>query len=298
VLGWLLVGRALTPVTEVARAAERISGSNLSLRIAARGAGDELDHLTETFNRMSERLETSFQQIRQFSTDVSHELRTPITAIRGQLEVALFTARTAEEYREAALNALADVERLSHIVRALLLLSQAESGQLTLQKEALDLSALVRDVVERFEIPADGGRVRLTTGLPGECPVEGDRIQVERMLSNLLSNALKFTSEGGEVRVLLERGEDRVRLIVEDTGCGIPAGDLPHIFDRFYRVRDARPAAGLEEGLGLGLSFVAWIARAHGGEVNAESIVGQGSRFTVLLPAPLTEPQSAAVVSG
>jgi Signal transduction histidine kinase len=116
-LGWLIAGRALTPVTEVAQAAQRISGSNLSLRIPTRGAGDELDYLIETFNRMIERLETSFNQIRQFSSDVSHELRTPITAIRGQLEVALFTAQDTEQYREAILNSLQDVERLSQIVR-------------------------------------------------------------------------------------------------------------------------------------------------------------------------------------
>ena len=135
-LGWLLAGLTLRPVLAVAQTAQRITGSNLSLRIPARGAGDELDYLILTFNRMIERLESSFQQIRQFSTDVSHELRTPITAIRGQLEVAMFTAHTPEQYQEAILNSLQDVERLSQIVRALLLLSQAESGQVVLQKDA------------------------------------------------------------------------------------------------------------------------------------------------------------------
>ena len=289
-LGWLLAGRALTPVKEVARAAQRISGSNLSLRIPSRGAGDELDYLIETFNRMIERLERNFQQIRQFSTDVSHELRTPITAIRGQLEVALFTAETTEQYRDAVLNALQDIERLSQIVRALLLLSQAESGQLALQKTRLDLSAVVREVVEQFEIPAEGGNVRLTANLPPGCFVEADRIQIERMLSNLLSNALKFTPEGGEVRVALECGPESVTLAVEDTGCGIPAASLPHIFERFYRAPDVRPEAGAERGLGLGLSFVAWIARVHGGEVKVDSQPGLGSRFTVVLPAPAPEP--------
>ncbi len=139
VLGWVMAGRALTPVLEVAQAAQRISSSNLSLRIPTRRAGDELDYLILTFNRMIERLEASFQQMKQFSADVSHELRTPITAIRGQLEVALFTAQTTEQYREAMFNALQDIDRLSQIVRALLLLSQAESGQLVLQKSRLDL---------------------------------------------------------------------------------------------------------------------------------------------------------------
>ena len=136
-LGWALAGRAIQPVNEVAQAAQKITGSNLSLQIPLRGSGDELDHLIASFNRMTTRLEDSFEQIRRFSTDVSHELRTPLTAIRGQLEVALFTAQTTEQYRDAMVNALEDVEQLSSIVRALLLLSQAESGQVVLQKTTL-----------------------------------------------------------------------------------------------------------------------------------------------------------------
>ena len=295
VMGWLLAGRALAPVTAVASTAQRITGSNLSLRIATRGARDELDFLIETFNRMIERLERSFQQIRQFSTDVSHELRTPITAIRGQLEVALFTAETTEQYRDAVLNSLQDVERLSQIVRALLLLSQAESGQVALQKAPLDLAAVARDIVDQFQIPADAAGVTLQARLPAETVVEADRIQIERMISNLLSNALKFTPEGGEVRVVLEPRSGRVALVVEDTGCGIPAEHLPHIFDRFYRVPGATSGSSPERGLGLGLSFVAWIAAAHGGTVEVESTPGKGSRFTVLLPAAAAPEPAIAV---
>ena len=298
-LGWFLAARALTPVLEVAQAAQRISGLNLSLRIPSRGAHDELDYLTETFNRMIDRLENSFNQIRQFSTDVSHELRTPITAIRGQLEVALFTATTADQYREAMLNSLQDVERLSQIVRALLLLSQAESGQLALQKTRVNLSELVADVVDQFQIPYEEARIRLTADLPGEVPVEIDRIQIERMVSNLVSNAMKFTPAGGEVQVSLRRDAEGVELVVQDTGCGIATDHLPHIFDRFYRV-PGRDASGPERGLGLGLSFVAWIAKAHEGNVRVESTPGQGSRFIVSLPVsvPAQSPDDIPVPSG
>ena len=291
ILGWLLAGLSLRPVLAVAQTAQRITGSNLSLRIPARGAGDELDYLILTFNRMIERLESSFRQIRQFSTDVSHELRTPITAIRGQLEVAMFTAHKPEEYQEAILNSLQDVERLSAIVRALLLLSQAESGQVVLQKERLDLVAVVRDIVDQFQIPAEGAQVRLESMLPLECPIDADRIQIERMLSNLLSNALKFTPPGGSVRVLLSRA-DGVELVVEDTGCGIPAASIPHIFDRFYRVRGKEDESTPEKGLGLGLSFVAWIVKAHGGEIQVESKPGEGSRFILHLPAVSADTES------
>ncbi|HUN70378.1 MAG TPA: histidine kinase dimerization/phospho-acceptor domain-containing protein, partial [Burkholderiales bacterium] len=165
VLGWFMAGRALTPVLEVAQAAQHISGSNLSLRIPTRRAGDELDYLILTFNRMIDRLESSFQQMKQFSTDVSHELRTPITAIRGQLEVALFTAKTTDQYREAMFNALQDIDRLSQIVRALLLLSQAESGQLVLQKSRMNLAEAALDLVDQFQIPAEEAGVRLSADL-------------------------------------------------------------------------------------------------------------------------------------
>jgi heavy metal sensor kinase len=255
----------------------------LSLRIAARGAGDELDELIGALNHMMARLENSFEQMRRFSSDVSHELRTPITAIRGQLEVALFTARSQEQYREAIVNAMEDVERLSHIVRALLLLSRAESGHLALHKKPLDLAALVRDIVEQFQIPAEGAQLDLTVELPGECAALVDRVQIERLVSNLLSNAVKYTPAGGQVRVRLARHGDQVELTVEDTGCGIAREHLPHIFDRFYRAPS--PQDGPEHGIGLGLSFVAWIAKAHGGTVDVVSEPGQGSRFTVRFPA-------------
>jgi two-component system OmpR family sensor kinase len=285
-LGWVIAGRALTPVTEVAQAAQRISGSNLKLRIPTREAGDELDYLIETFNRMIARLESSFIQIRQFSTDVSHELRTPITAIRGQLEVALFTAQDTEQYREAILTSLQDVERLSQIVRALLLLSQAESGQVALHKIRLDLSETARDIIDQFQIPAEEAQIRLVADLPRECPAEVDRVQIERMISNLISNAVKFTPPGGEVRVSVQRRPDRTDLIVEDTGRGISPEHLSHIFDRFYQVRDGDSNG--ERGLGLGLSFVSWIAKAHGGSVSVDSELNKGSKFTVSLP-PLAE---------
>jgi heavy metal sensor kinase len=285
-LGWVMAGRALTPVMDIARAAQRISGSNLSLRLPTRETGDELDYLILTFNRMIDRLESSFQQMKQFSADVSHELRTPITAIRGQLEVALFTAQTTDQYREAMFNALQDIDRLSQIVRALLLLSQAESGQLVLQKSRIDLRDVGSDLVDQFQIPAEAAGVRLTAELPAECSIEGDRVQIERMITNLLSNALKFTPEGGEVRLRGRTTPDFVEIVVEDTGRGIATEYLPHIFDRFYRVPGSGTAPGPEQGLGLGLSFVAWIVKAHHGKIDVESTVGKGTRFVIQFPVP------------
>ncbi|MDX2151035.1 MAG: ATP-binding protein [Bryobacteraceae bacterium] len=289
ILGWFFAGRALRPVNDLAERAGRISETTLAMRIPKRGSNDELDHLIDTFNSMMARLETSFLQSRQFNADVSHELRTPLTCIRGQLEVALLTAKSEEQYREAIQEALEDVERLGQIVKSLLLLSQAESGHLTLQRMTLDLAALAADVVEQFQIPADAASVRLLTRLPENCPAEADRVQLERLLSNLLSNAIKYTPAGGAITVALDILDGEARLTVEDTGVGIPEEHLGQIFNRFYRVPGQVDSAG-ERGLGLGLSFVAWIAKAHGGSVEVTSTPGKGTRFTVRLPVLLVTP--------
>jgi heavy metal sensor kinase len=280
-LGWFLARRALAPVNSVAEIAQRVTHSNLKTEIPTRGAGDELDRLIEAFNRMIERLSLSFTQIRQFSTDVSHELRTPLTIVRGQLEVALMTATSPEQYRDAMVNALEDVERLSNIVRALLMLSQAESGQLVLKKTEIDFVEVVRNMVEEYQIPAEAQGVHLAATLPGACPISADRIQIERLISNLVSNSIKYTPEGGNVRVEVNCEGGQAILTVSDNGVGIAPAHLPHIFDRFYRV----PSSDPEKGLGLGLSFVAWIVKAHDGTIDVKSELNRGTNFTVTFPA-------------
>ena len=290
-LGWFLAGRSLEPVNSVARAAAGISGANLQTNIPLRGAGDELDRLIGTFNEMTGRLEHSFNQIRQFSADVSHELRTPLTALRGQLEVALLTAETTEQFRDTLEQALGDVERMAAIVKALFQLAQAEAGQIPLNIATTDLGELARTVASEFELVASGAGVTLRHNIASDCVLSVDRVQMERLLSNLLSNAIKYTPAGGTVDLRLNHEGDWLRLTVEDTGIGIPADRLPHIFDRYYRVKGR--ATQQVQGLGLGLSFVAWIVRTHGGRMEVDSEVGRGSKFTVLLP-PTPEPVAPA----
>jgi signal transduction histidine kinase len=169
-------------------------------------------------------------------------------------------------------------------VRALLLLSQAESGQLVLQKSRLNLGEVVEDLVEQFQIPAEAAGVRLTADVAPECYALVDRVQIERLINNLLSNALKFTPEGGQVRMALKPSPEHIEMVVEDTGCGIAPEYLSHIFDRFYRVPGSGAKSGAEQGLGLGLSFVAWIVKAHRGKIDVESSPGTGTRFTIRLP--------------
>lgn len=281
--GWFMAGRALMPVNRVAEAAQRISGSSLHLRIPERHANDELDQLIVAFNKMMERLSENFEQIRRFSTDVSHELRTPITAIRGQLEVALMTADSEEAFREAIVNALEDVDRISNIVRALLLLSQAETGQLALQQQPVNLSEVCEELAEQFQASARETGVTLDSDLAPDVIIRGDRTQMDRLVANLLDNALKYTPAGGRVVIELKTdpANDAVVFRVADTGKGIPAASLSHIFDRFYRV----PGEDPNKGLGLGLSFVNWIVRAHKGHIHVDSEVGRGTTFTITFPA-------------
>jgi heavy metal sensor kinase len=299
-LGWFVAGSALRPVNEVALTAQRITGANLTSHIPLRGSGDELDQLIEAFNRMIARLDESFRQTRQFSTDVSHELRTPLTAIRGQLEVALMAAKTPEQYQDAIVNALQEVERLSQTIRALLLLSQAESGQLALQKQPLDFSRVASEIVDQFGIPAESAQLRLRSDVPRGISVDADRIQIERLISNLISNAVKYTDPGGEITLAVRDHGSEVELTLSDTGVGISPDHLPYIFDRFYRVPGNRRVAAPDDspgGLGLGLSFVAWIVKAHGGTIHVTSEPGKGTTFVVRLPKGETPAQPVEEVS-
>jgi len=282
-LGWLAAGRALRPLNDLVAATQRISSSNLSYRLVPSGHGDELDTLIARFNEMLERLERSFVQMRQFTINASHQLRTPITAIRGQLEVALFAARNQDDYREAITTALQDVERMGQIVNSLLSLSRAESGQVTLEKSTVDLAPIVEDVANRFHLAAEEKGVRLTHLVTPHTLARVDRGQFEHLVSHLVSNAVKFTHAGGEVRVALSYGPAKVFLTVSDNGPGIPAEHLPHIFDRFYRV--VHSEREMDKGLGLGLSFVDWIVKAHDGTIEVRSEEGRGATFLVTLPS-------------
>lgn len=278
--GWFMSGRALRPVNELAETAQKTSASSLHLRIASRGVGDELDSLIDAFNKMMERLEVKFEEVKRFSTDASHELRTPITGIRGQLEVALMTAKNADEYRDAVINALEDVDRLSNIVRALLMLSQAETGQIEIKHEPVELGGIVADLAEQFSIAAADESIRLTWTSDPDAFVDGDRTQLERLVTNLLANALKYTQPGGAVTVTVSAEAEAVDLVVADSGIGIAPEHVPHVFERFYRVNRDHP----QKGLGLGLSFVAWIVKAHGGSIDVKSELGKGTAFRVTLP--------------
>jgi heavy metal sensor kinase len=290
VLGWFAVDRALRPLMEVAAAVRAVSGGNLSLRIAARSTGDELDVLIKTFNSMMERLEANFERMRRFSVDASHELRTPLTGIRGQLEVALLTARTTEQYRSAIETAMEDVERLVGIVNGLLQLAEAESGHLRLQRSLQRLAPIVEARMERLSAQAGKKRIRMIFDGDQDCCANVDREQIARLLGQLLGNAVTYTRADGEVRVRAWAEGTGVKLRVSDNGPGIADEHLPHIFERFYRVRAGETGQGT--GAGLGLTLAAWLVDAHQGQISVTSQQGHGTSFEVSLPAggpPLSE---------
>ncbi|HEX4807813.1 MAG TPA: ATP-binding protein [Bryobacteraceae bacterium] len=288
--GYWMSGRALKPVDEIARTAQRISAQNLSERLPSSGSGDELDRLSQVLNGMLARLEASFQRITQFTADASHELRTPLAIIRTTAEVTQARPRTPEEQSEAWKRVLAQTERTARLIDDLLTLARADAASDVLSFEPMDLRATVEDACAEMRVMAESKGLQLRTNFApkygqSEYTV-GDGDAIRRTLVILIDNAIKATSEGGEIEVSLINdngaGPGGNIVAVKDTGIGISGEDLPHIFDRFYRV--AKDRSRNTGGAGLGLSIAQWIVSRHGGEIRAESVTGQGSTFRVRLP--------------
>ncbi len=280
--GLFLANKALKPVDEITKTARMITSKRLDQRIKLRKTKDEIGRLAETFNDMISRLGQSFKQIRQFSADASHELRTPLTILKGEMEVGLRRRRRPEEYRKILNSNLEEVNHMTQIVDDLLFLSKADMGEVHLQKHLINLTKLVSEVGAQAKMIAMAKDIKVHISKDSDVPVIGDRLRLRELLLNLVDNAVKYTPEGGEMMISLERDDDRVKLRVMDNGIGIPTEDQPHIFDRFFRVDKARSReAG---GSGLGLSICKWIVEAHGGEISVESEVAKGSLFTVTLP--------------
>jgi len=295
--GWLVVGRALRRVDDLRRTALEIQGTNLQRRIKHAGADDEIGRLAQAFDQMIARLDRSFQQVRQFSADASHELKTPLTAIRGEAEVVLMGNHTAEEYRQAIGSILESAERMSQVVESLLLLARADSGQNLVRREPVELGDVLLRAYESLEDLAARQHISVLIDEVEDLTVSGDPLWLNQILVNLISNAIKYTPEGGEVSVALRAAEGQAELTVRDTGIGIAPEHLPYIFDRFYRVDEGRArAAG---GTGLGLSITRWAVEAHEGQIEVESEVGRGTLIRVRFPLATDGqfPQSDALPS-
>jgi heavy metal sensor kinase len=280
--GWALAQRALKPVDQMTQTAQRIRGSHLDQRLQVSGSGDELDRLATTLNDMLDRLKAVIHQMRQFSADASHELQTPLTVLKGEMEVALRSPRSPEEYQRVLTSGLEEVDRLDQLVAGLLLLARADAGVLRLDPQPVDLSALVGDVGDLMRALADGRGIDLQLAPVEPVFVNGDREHLRRLILNLVDNAVKYTPSGGQVTISLHSDADWAVLKVVDTGIGIADDQRQMIFDRFHRATDTRSHD--VRGVGLGLSIARSIAAAHGGRIEVQSRPGHGSRFTVRLP--------------
>lgn len=288
VLGALLARAALRPIDQMTQTALAISRTqDLSRRLEVDGPADEVGRLAATFNEMLARLDTLFSTQQRFIADVSHELRTPLTTIQGNVDLlSRGVAQDAEAGEETMAVIESEVSRMSRLVADLLLLARVDAG-VQLETELVELDTLLLEVYRQARVTSDGVEVRL--GHEDQAVIMGDADRLRQLLLNLVDNAIKYTPPGGQVTLSLYNDQGWVRVDIADNGIGIPAEDLepgqngcPQIFERFYR---SDPARSREQGgTGLGLSIAWWIAQAHGGQITVESTIGEGSKFSVVLP--------------
>jgi heavy metal sensor kinase len=297
--GQFLAHKALKPVDDITQAARMITSQNLNQRIVPPKVKDEISRLIETFNGMISRLDQSFRQIKQFSSDASHELKTPLTILKGEVEVMLRKERTQQEYQQTLKSNLEEINRMSQIVEDLLLLSRADTGQIELNKGDINLTEMLSEVVAQMDMLARSKGLDLSaSNNHHDIHIFGDALRIREMLINLIENGIKYTEEGGSVCISLQKEfphaagdpsdrlekerESLIKIVVSDTGIGISKEDQERIFNRFFRVDKARSRE--QGGSGLGLSICKWIVEAHQGMIEVESELGKGSSFIVKLP--------------
>ncbi|HEX4458576.1 MAG TPA: ATP-binding protein [Polyangia bacterium] len=279
--GFILMRRALRPVQQFAATADAVMTSgDLSLRLPERGTRDELDELARLFNGVLARNQALVRGMREALDNVAHDLRTPLTRLRTGAEVALAGPAAEATLRDALADTIEESERVLAMLKTLMDISEAETGVMKLDRTAVDLSALIRETIDLYQHVADERSVRLVTHLDSALTVAADANRLRQVIANLLDNAIKYSTTGGQVELTAARADGAAVLSVADRGAGIAADDLPRIWQRLYRADQSRS----ERGLGLGLSFVKAIVEAHGGRVEVRSELGAGSTFVVRLP--------------
>ncbi len=277
---WMFLGRALSPLEAIADTVDQINrADDLSRRIPYRGEReDEISNLVESFNQTLERLESLFTSQQRFLADVSHELRTPLTVIKGNVDL-IRRMKAADEESLASIDQ--EAGRLTRLVGGLLMLAQAESGKLALNFNPVELDLLLTEVFTEMCILA-GSKVKVHLNEIDQVMVNGDRDRLKQVMLNLVANAIQYTPQGEDVFLSMKKMGDQARIIIRDTGPGIPAEDLPHIFDRFYRAEKSRTRS-TTSGFGLGLSIAKWIVEHHSGHIEVESKEGKGTSFVIWL---------------
>lgn len=285
-VGYWLADTSLRPVETIMDEVEAISdGRSLHRRLAVPLSGDEMARLALTVNGMLARLEQSFGSLHRFTADASHELKTPLMVLRAGVERALVHPGTPPEILQSLDETLAQINQMTEMVESLLTLARADEGRAPLAVEECDLRELVVDVAETTGMLGEGAGITEVHTVPDRpLRLAVDRGRIREMLLNMVTNAIKYTPQGGTVSLNLEQDDESVTLSVRDSGIGIAPGDLPHIFERFWRADPARSRTGDRPGVGLGLAITKWIAEAHGGSITVQSRPGRGSVFTVRLP--------------
>jgi signal transduction histidine kinase len=277
---WIVLGRALSPLEAITETVDQINhADDLSRRIPYQERNeDEIGNLVVSFNQTLERLESLFTSQQRFLADVSHELRTPLTVIKGNVDLM----RHIKQADEESLHSIdQEAGRLTRLVGGLLMLAQAESGKLALNMKPVELDLLLTEVFTEMCILA-GSKVHVHLNDIDQVLVNGDRDRLKQVFLNLVANAIQYTPQGGDVFLSMSKIGDQARIIIRDTGPGIPAEDLPHIFDRFYRAEKSRTRSNVS-GFGLGLSITHWIVEHHGGQIKVESKEGKGTSFVIWL---------------
>lgn len=288
--GWWLMRKAFAPLNLLTDKAERIHEFNLHEKLVRPGSGDELDRLTEIFNNMTARLDSSFQRIRDFTLHASHELKTPLTVLHGEMEAALVGEPLSEAQRERLARQLDEVQRLAKIVDGLSLLTRADAGQIEMEREPVRLDELVRDTFADAQILAKSANLQVQMAVCEPAIIQGDRHLLRELLLNLADNAIKYNRPNGSVEFSLRRNGETVELEIANSGEGISPEALPRVFDRFFRGDPAHGPA--VDGCGLGLSIAKWIVSAHGGKIQIVSAPDGLTRVRVQLPlgGPETKP--------
>lgn len=280
-VGWFLAKKALSPVDIVTGLARKIEAGSLNERLDVSGPKDELGRLAKTFNDMIARLELSFKQMKQFTADASHELKTPLTILKGEMEIALRTEKTVEGLQGVIKSSLEEIDKMIAIVKSLLNLARFDS-RVRLPKDNINLDSIVEERFNQTLPMAKDKGIDMFITKKENVMITGDKLGIGQLLFNLIYNAIKYTPQGGRIEISLEQSDNWAIIKVIDTGIGIAEEDLPHIFDRFYRVDKARTTG--VGGVGLGLSICKEIAEVHSGKIEVESEAGKGSMFKVYLP--------------
>ena len=280
VVGWFMARQAVQGIEEVSRAAVDIESGNLDRRVSIKSKGDEIQKLADTFNAMAKRIRSLISEMQEMTDNIAHDLRSPLARIRAISEATLSRTDAEKEYKTAAADTIEECDRLIQLINTTLDVAEVEAGVTNTTKEEVNISKLTEDVCEFFEPASEERGIDLSLKIEADCRLHGDKQSLQRMLANLLDNALKYTQPPGKVSIEVKSDAKVISIAIADTGIGIPLSDQHRVFERFFRCDQSRT----KEGCGLGLSYSRAVARAHGGEITLSSAPSEGSTFIIILP--------------